>query len=704
MNKLIIPVFLILIASCRPFDIPVDNTVNGTNPLIDVSQKTIDQLDIPNGFTYATVKKTSLTIRALDNQGNPLKEVGFDLYLKNVDDLDSVFLFNARTGDDGTFSENLEVTSEAERFIVISNYIGLPNYNTSVVNFGKNEIVIGGDNTKRTEVVQGLEKDPNNGKSGGTNSSFGTIGGDPIIQGVEGTLSNFSYIGTYDGEGVPRYLTIPGDKVSQDILNMVNASLPEGQPVPKFHPEYITTAAQTQLVLKDSATVWVTFVSEGAGYRNSVGYYSFPTNKPPTSAAGISDLKVIFPNASFVGSGGGLRTGDKVNLGNFPAGTTIGWFLVPDGWNPSRNGVVEKSGYPIRFANRDLNTFTSEAYRSHVAQLYDPNRELVIIGFEDLNRPSGDHDFNDAVIYATVNPFTAVSAKNVVQTTVYGIDSDHDGVPDNQDAAPFDPTYAFIKTTPSVGNFGSLAYEDSYPFKGDYDMNDMVIDYNIEERLNAAQKITAIRATFVLRAMGASNRNGFGFELPIPASNVASASGMKIRDTYINLESNGVEKGHQRAVFIPFDNGFSLMHAPDGGFVNTEKGKTKITPDTIQMLIKFREPVSKIDNWTAPYNPFLIVNRERGREVHLPGKTPTALANLALFGTGDDDTGGGKYYQTKKNLPWGINLPQTFKYPAEKIPINSVYLKFNQWSESAGSSFPNWFKSINGYRDLNKIY
>ena len=83
---------------------------------------------------------------------------------------------------------------------------------------------------------------------------------------------------------------------------------------------------------------------------------------------------------------------------------------------------------------------------------------------------------------------------------------------------------------------------------------------------------------------------------------------------------------------------------------------------------------------------------------------PTSLANLKLFGTADDDSGNGKYYQTKNNLPWAIQLPTSFAYPIEREPINKAYLKFNEWSESKGTLYPDWYKAIPSYRNTLKIY
>ena len=155
---------------------------------------------------------------------------------------------------------------------------------------------------------------------------------------------------------------------------------------------------------------------------------------------------------------------------------------------------------------------------------------------------------------------------------------------------------------------------------------------------------------------------------------------------------------------MAFDNGFNLMQAPNGGFVNTEKDKPTIKPDTVKMVINFGTPVAVADLGTAPYNPFIFTNRNRGSEVHLAGHKPTSLANLALFGKGDDDSGSGKYYQTKTNLPWAILLPTSFAYPVEKEPINKAYLNFNEWSESNGVRFTDWYKPLDININKAKIF
>jgi len=59
-------------------------------------------------------------------------------------------------------------------------------------------------------------------------------------------------------------------------------------------------------------------------------------------------------------------------------------------------------------------------------------------------------------------------------------DSDGDGVPNDEDAYPYDTERAFNNFYPS-GDYASLAFEDLWPGLGDYDFNDLVLDYTIEK-------------------------------------------------------------------------------------------------------------------------------------------------------------------------------------------------------------------------------
>jgi LruC domain-containing protein len=509
-------------------------------------------------------------------------------------------------------------------------------------------------------------------------------------------------LGSYNPNGKPGYLVTPDDMVGQNVLAVINASLPEGQPVPTYHPEYLNNDLVSTVNLVEDAAVWVTFVHEGAGYRNSLGFYSYPTDSPPTTLGEISSFNIIFPNVSFSGSGGNLTTGNRVNLGSFPAGTTVGWFLVPDGWNSSTKKVDVKPG--IKFSDKNLNTFTQDPYRQHIALLYDQSLQKLILGMEDIDRPGGDNDFNDAIFYVSANPFTAIQTSNLAAATNTD-DDDEDGVSNSTDVEPNNPEVAFHAHTPGQGLFGSFAFEDLYPSKGDYDMNDLVVDYNFKEYLNANNEIVKIDVSLKLRAAGGIQENGFGFELGITPDKVASVTGYQLVANPMDvLFPNGVEIKQNKAVVIAFDNALQLLGG--GQIINTEKEENEISPVEINMTVRLTQPVTRQALGAAPYNPFMFVNTLRGKEVHLPGYRPTTLANAAFFGSADDatDPNAGIFYKTKTGLPYAINIPSSFIYPAERVPVNAGHLKFTQWTQSGGSQFADWYKNLTGYRALQKLY
>ena len=97
---------------------------------------------------------------------------------------------------------------------------------------------------------------------------------------------------------------------------------------------------------------------------------------------------------------------------------------------------------------------------------------------------------------------------------------------------------------------------------------------------------------------------------------------------------------------------------------------------------------------------------QRDVEVHLVDKVPTDLASTALFGTAADDSNPatGRYYRTQNNLPWAINIIESFEYPIEKVDVTSAYLKFAEWAESNGTLYNDWYRDLTGYRNAENIY
>jgi LruC domain-containing protein len=261
---------------------------------------------------------------------------------------------------------------------------------------------------------------------------------------------------------------------------------------------------------------------------------------------------------------------------------------------------------------------------------------------------------------------------------------------------------------PATG-FGTLAFEDLWPGKGDYDFNDLVIDYQFKIESNTGNFVDKVKATFVIKAFGASYENGFGFQLS-SAINPSDLTvfGYNLTENYITLNSNGTEAGQSKPTIIVYDNAYAQMAHPGSGIgVNTEPDAPYVQPVTINISIDFKPNTYTLNDLDiSKFNPFIIVNKERGVEVHLPNYPPTDLVDMGKFGTWEDDSnpGTGRWYVNDKNLPWAINIYESFAYPIEKQEILWAHLKFAEWAMSSGVQFPDWYKNLTGYRNNSLIY
>ena len=265
-----------------------------------------------------------------------------------------------------------------------------------------------------------------------------------------------------------------------------------------------------------------------------------------------------------------------------------------------------------------------------------------------------------------------------------------------------------VNLYPALG-FGTLAFEDLWPGKGDYDFNDLVIDYQFEINTNTSNYIESVVGTFVIKAFGASLENGFGFQLSSDINpEDITVTGYQLTENIITLNGNGTESGQTIPTIIVFDNTFTQMAHPGTGIgVNTEEDAPYVTPVTITITMEFAQNIySYNDLDIANFNPFIFVNQDRSIEIHLPDYPPTALADESIFGTYEDDSNPatGRYYKTANNLPWAINIYESFDYPIEKQEILWAYLKFAEWANSEGSIYNNWYKDLSGYRDNALIY
>jgi LruC domain-containing protein len=281
-------------------------------------------------------------------------------------------------------------------------------------------------------------------------------------------------------------------------------------------------------------------------------------------------------------------------------------------------------------------------------------------------------------------------------------DTDGDGVPDVDDDYPDDPERAFNNYYPNQFDFGTLAYEDLWPGLGDYDFNDLVLNFHYKIVTNASNLIVDIIARTQVKAAGASFNNGFGIAFPVEPNRCASVTGYQNALGNINLNAIGYENGHTDNTVVIFYDAINTIY--NSSIFNTVPGGNVVDTDTITVTTYFNNP--QIALGQEPYNPFIYVNQERGKEIHLIDKAPTALAIMTYFGTQHDNSipASSRWYVTENNLPWAIEIPVSFDYPIEKADVLDAYLKFSDWATSSGAVYSDWYLDEPGYRNAANIY
>jgi len=323
----------------------IEEWENNNPPVVG---ENINELIGKSGFDFQTTDQIEVIVNSINPQENsPLPNVGVELYTTLTNgELSRIATGN--TGNLANWNSKISIPNDVDSISLKVTTTGYPQWHKI---------------STHQKVV--------NYTLGSTNTT-GRIIQDPIIDSESitpithknnlGSRSSYQYLGGFDTQGVPRYLTSPGT-VGQNVLEFVAANVPEEFPVPSHNPQYLEDNISSNVIFEEDGELWVSFVHEGAGYRNSIGYFTFDPLNPPTSVDEIDARTILFPNTSFKYSGGGLSTGDRIYLGSFEAGTGVGWFLVPNGWNSRTLSVNESNA--TRYSIEDLNTFTSPEFRSH---------------------------------------------------------------------------------------------------------------------------------------------------------------------------------------------------------------------------------------------------------------------------------------------------------------------------------------------------
>lgn len=252
--------------------------------------------------------------------------------------------------------------------------------------------------------------------------------------------------------------------------------------------------------------------------------------------------------------------------------------------------------------------------------------------------------------------------------------------------------------------------EDNWPIYGDYDMNDLVMDIELEYEEEEDGYIKELEIEAILRAVGASKSLGAAIQLDkVPVGNIKEIEFEDINRVALNGSVfdciNGLEKDQELAVIPFFDNAHKVLGVPAGTLANTGKENSLVKPKEFEIEIKFKKNTVKREDINIKNLNFFIVTdgKKYGRkEVHLKGFKPTQKASRILLNSNCDAYDVAPYL-SKDNLIWGLMVPskenKRFKYPKENKNIKDAYPMFEKWAVSGGKDNKDWYQSENAQKE-----
>ncbi|MEH6496110.1 MAG: DUF4114 domain-containing protein [Pseudomonas marincola] len=148
-------------------------------------------------------------------------------------------------------------------------------------------------------------------------------------------------------------------------------------------------AELSDLTITYDHPVTVTFQWEGAGYRNTFGWY-----KIESETGQIYNTEIIWENASRTGSGGDLVPGVTQKSLDVDAGDQIGFFIISNGYSQNLdffNSTLSNQGY-YEFRNAD----------GTIAAVTDTNPSLYHIANDGTATLMQSHDYHTAAYDSTL--------------------------------------------------------------------------------------------------------------------------------------------------------------------------------------------------------------------------------------------------------------------------------------------------------------
>jgi LruC domain-containing protein len=273
-----------------------------------------------------------------------------------------------------------------------------------------------------------------------------------------------------------------------------------------------------------------------------------------------------------------------------------------------------------------------------------------------------------------------------------------------------------ISYYPSASEWATIAFEDNWPSIGDYDFNDLVMNYRISEyRLD--DEVIRVKLEGQIAAVGALYHNGFAFHLPGILRGTIDEDAIRYTINDVPQITSPLESGRDAAILIVTNDVWDFVSVGENcKFHRTEPGCGSDIQMQFSMTLPMTVAISNQLMPAFPYDPFLFASEGydhslafglppgRAYEIHLPDKAPTEAFRADFFNRRQDrsDPENGRYFVSENGMPWAINVGTELQYSLEYMDIIYSYPLFSSFIANEGLVDADWYTLENA--NTNNIF
>jgi len=265
-----------------------------------------------------------------------------------------------------------------------------------------------------------------------------------------------------------------------------------------------------------------------------------------------------------------------------------------------------------------------------------------------------------------------------------------------------------ITNYPSAKGWSTLAFEDTWPMQGDYDMNDVVVHQRLTQYRNASTSaLVGVRIKGEVAALGASYHNGFAIRLPGVPRNSVDEEKLRFENNFGATDSP-LEANRNEAIIVVATDLWDHIVAGEGcEFYRTSSD----CGGPAQMTYDIYVPIDNVEVELSPaMDPFIFATEGKFRagvlggspgralEIHLKNQAPTEAFDMSFLRKNDDASDGESFFHTQSGMPWALELSQRWAHPLSGVDLIVAYPLFVNYVESAGSSNRDWYTIDNANR------